>query len=63
MGKYMTPAEVAEMLDVKPDRLRKMRAAGRGPAFVKDGRLIRYHPRAVDAWLRACERGGQRGRG
>lgn len=55
----MTPEQVAKLLQVKPERLRKMRAAGRGPAFVKDGRLIRYHPNAVGAWLRACEQGGE----
>ncbi|MFB9650503.1 helix-turn-helix domain-containing protein [Curtobacterium pusillum] len=59
----MTPAEVADLLRVKPNTLEKWRSRGRGPAFVKDGRLIRYHPRAVDAWLRACEHGGQHGRG
>lgn len=63
MGKYMTPAEVAELLQVKPEALKRMRAAGRGPAYVKDGRLIRYRPAAVNDWLRACERGGEHGRG
>jgi excisionase family DNA binding protein len=62
VGSYMTPAEVAELLKVKPERLKRMRAAGRGPAFIRDGRLIRYRPQAVSDWLRACEQGGDRGR-
>ncbi|PZE84204.1 AlpA family transcriptional regulator [Curtobacterium sp. MCBD17_032] len=58
----MTPAEVAALLQVTPEALRKMRARGRGPAFVQDGRLIRYHPNAVGAWLAACQQGGDSGR-
>jgi hypothetical protein len=58
----MTPAEVAELIQVKPEALKRMRLAGRGPAFVKDGRLIRYRPAAVSAWLQACEQGGDHGR-
>lgn len=58
-SKYMTPTEVAELLQVKPERLKRMRAAGSGPAYIKSGRLIRYHPQAVGAWLRACEQGGE----
>jgi len=63
MGKYMTPDQVAELLQVDRERLRRMRAAGTGPRYIKSGRLIRYHPQAVSAWLAACEVGGDRGRG
>lgn len=48
----LTPTDVAALLGVPPDRVRKMRAAGTGPSYIAFGRTIRYHPRDVESWLR-----------
>lgn len=42
---YLTTAELAEELHLHPITLVKWRREGRGPAFVRFGRAIRY-PRA-----------------
>jgi hypothetical protein len=35
----------------RPSALRAWRIQGRGPAFLRHGRTIRYHLRDLDAWL------------
>lgn len=53
--RYLTPGEVAEILQVSRDTLRRWRKEDdRGPAFIQEGRLIRYPPAGVNAWLRRC---------
>jgi excisionase family DNA binding protein len=47
----LTPAETAALLKVHPSTLRRWRAEGRGPAYVRAGRGYRYWRRAVLAWL------------
>jgi hypothetical protein len=39
---YLTPKQLAELLQVSEKNLGDMRAAGRGPKFFKVGRLVRY---------------------
>jgi hypothetical protein len=45
-----TPAASA-YLDIPQSTLEKMRMTGRGPSFVKDGRLVIYRKQDLDAWL------------
>jgi excisionase family DNA binding protein len=54
----MTPDEVAGFVRTSERTLRRWRAEGVGPPFVKLGRVIRYRRSALEAWLRAKERQG-----
>jgi len=50
--RLLTNAEAAHRLGLKPDSLTVMRARGTLPIpYHKVGRLIRYDPRDLDAWL------------
>jgi len=49
---------LAARLDVSRSTLQSWRYAGKGPRFIKLGRLIRYRNVDVDAYLRAQTRGG-----
>lgn len=46
-----TPAEVAEYRRVTPASLAQERHLGRGPAYIKTGRTIRYRWEDVHAFL------------
>lgn len=50
--------EVAAMLGVKVTTLQNWRWAGRGPVFVKIGRLVRYTGADLAAWLEKNKQGG-----
>lgn len=50
---------VAEYLDVALATLEKWRNAGRGPAHVRIGRLVRYRQSDLDRWLREQRVGGE----
>lgn len=43
--------EVAAYLKVSPPALEKWRLTGKGPAFIRIGRLIRYRRSDLDRWL------------
>lgn len=45
-----TPVQVAEWLQITPERLSKLRKTGRGPRFIKLGREVRYAWRDVHEW-------------
>ena len=45
--------EVADFLGVPASTLYRWRHEGRGPASIKVGRVVRYRPEDVDAWLQA----------
>ena len=47
----LTETEVAEMLRCTKAALRKWRREGRGPRFIRVGRLIRYRLADVDQFL------------
>jgi predicted DNA-binding transcriptional regulator AlpA len=47
----LTEAQVSEILGRGVPTLQKDRVAGTGPRFVKMGRLVRYRPSDVQAWL------------
>lgn len=58
--KYLTTAELAERLNVAPGTLSGWRVFGRGPQFIRMGKLVRYRESDVDLWLAAQdERGGR----
>ena len=46
----LTPQQAAEYLNQSVNTLRQWRSQGRGPAYEKRGRNIRYHKRDLDAW-------------
>ena len=47
----LTEAEAAERLGINASLLRKMRQRGRGPAFFKISRSVRYDPADIAAYL------------
>lgn len=47
----LTPEEVAEMRGRSVAYLAKERSAGRGPRFIRDGRVIRYALDDVRSWI------------
>lgn len=50
--RLLTPAEVAERLQVAPHVVKQMRNRGDGPPFLRLGhKTVRYQASAVDAWL------------
>lgn len=51
-GKALLTAEqAAEYLHVQTQTLANWRTEGRGPAFVRIGRLIRYRLEVLDKWI------------
>ena len=48
---------LAARLGVSRSTLQSWRYAGRGPRFIKLGRMIRYRTADIDAYLRANTRG------
>ena len=57
---YLTTAEVAELLRVKPDTVRKWRQeVGKGPRWTRwpGTRLVRYENAEVERWRHAGQKG------
>jgi excisionase family DNA binding protein len=52
-GTLLTPAEVAERLRVSTRTLEFWRHQGRGPAYVKIGKRVRYRPDDVERFIEA----------
>lgn len=50
-GTLLTPMEVAERLRVSTRTLEFWRHQGRGPAFVRLGKRVRYRPDDVEAFI------------
>jgi hypothetical protein len=48
---YLTEREVSQQLHLSLGLLRKWRITGKGPRFIKVGRLVRYSRRDVEAFL------------
>ncbi|PLS24350.1 helix-turn-helix domain-containing protein [Bifidobacterium imperatoris] len=60
MGEYMTTVEVADLLGVKPDTVRKWRqSVGMGPKWTRwpGSRLVRYERSEVERWKHAGKEG------
>ncbi len=53
--------ELAELINMSPVTLAQWRAAGKGPAFFRFGRHIRYRLSEVRAWIDARHIGEARG--
>lgn len=51
--KLLDSDEVAQILGVRRTTLEAWRCRGEGPAFIRVGRLPRYRPEALDAYLQA----------
>ena len=58
----LTNDQTAAWLNIAPGVLHNWRRQGRGPAFIKVGRFIRYRRADVDAWLAANRCGGEAAR-
>ena len=58
----LTEHQTAICIAVSVAALRKWRALGRGPVYIKVGRLVRYRREDIEAWLSSCPRGGEAGR-
>ena len=57
----MDPTEVSEYLGVPIGTLANWRYQGRGPAFVRVGRHVRYRAEDVGEWLAMRAGGGEAG--
>lgn len=58
--RYLTTVEVAELLNVKPDTVRKWRQeVGKGPRWTRwpGTRLVRYESAEVERWRHAGQKG------
>jgi len=53
MDKLMTSQEVAEILGINDGTLAQWRSAGRGPLYVKVGRMVRYREDAIEDYILA----------
>lgn len=52
-GDSLTPQQAAEYLCQSPNTLRQWRCQGRGPAYEKRGRNIRYKREDLESWRAA----------
>ncbi|BCW92439.1 MAG: hypothetical protein KatS3mg007_0333 [Thermoanaerobaculum sp.] len=57
MPSLLDEKQVAQLLRCSPLTLRIWRCRGQGPPYLKIGRLVRYDPNQVEAWLRSRMRG------
>lgn len=51
MTPLLTPDDVADLLGVSKSLLTQWRVDGVGPAFIRQGRVIRYRSTDVIAWV------------
>ena len=49
--RYMTPVDLAEVLQIPVTTLANWRSAKKGPRFFRLGGLVRYDPADVAEWL------------
>lgn len=49
--KLLKESEVARLVDVSPYTLRNQRHCGRGPAYVKFGRAVRYRVSDIEKYI------------
>lgn len=55
LRRALTEKEAADILGLTPKALQKWRWQGKGPVFCKVGRLVRYLPGDIDAFLESCK--------
>lgn len=53
MERLMTRKQAAEYLGFAPQTLARYAWLGKGPKFKKIGRLVRYTPESLEAWLKS----------
>lgn len=56
LDNLLTPPALAKGLDVTERTLSEWRITGRGPAFIRLGKTVRYRQSAVETWLLSQER-------
>jgi excisionase family DNA binding protein len=56
--RLLSPLEAAEYLGVARQTLNCWRMAGKGPAYVKMGRMVRYSESDLRSWVDAHTKGG-----
>jgi hypothetical protein len=49
--KYLNDVEAAKIADMSPQTFRNWRFQGRGPAYIKVGRSVRYSLKDLISWL------------
>jgi excisionase family DNA binding protein len=54
LQELMTPEEVAALTGLSPETLAHWRSRGRGIPYLKIGRVVRYAPTDVQAYLEGC---------
>lgn len=54
--RFMTTAEVAEILRTSSETVRYWRHIGKGPGSFKVGRKVLYRADDVEAWISRCQR-------
>lgn len=52
-GRLLTPSEAAAFTGLSGQSLANMRSSGRGPAYFKVGRYVRYDEHDLAAWMRS----------
>jgi hypothetical protein len=57
--RLLDSVDVAKVLRITPTRLCIWRGEGKGPPFIRVGRLVRYRLRTVLNWLSESEEGSQ----
>ena len=50
-----TPTELAKRLKVSPRTLQDWRSTGRGPKWIRVGKVVRYRARDIQFWLNSQE--------
>lgn len=50
MSEWLKPKAVAEELDVSERTLADWRYEGRGPAYIREGRVVRYRRADLERW-------------
>jgi len=56
MERLLNTREAATLLGVQPKTLHQKRSSGGGPAFIRVGGAIRYHPRDLEEYVRRRRR-------
>ena len=51
LQKLLTDCEVAELLSLSVASIRRWRAMGIGPAWLKLGGSVRYNPVDIETWM------------
>ncbi len=51
MSDLLNSEEAAKFLHLRPQTLACWRLYGKGPSFIRIGRLVRYDRRVLEAWL------------